>query len=99
RSVAATSAGSASTASVRGVARRGSGTAGLLSVAEADGNRTRLAELLDHNGFEDRARHPTRYASASSLVSAADPRRLRAGREGRHRRHAAPGGARTRLPV
>ena len=23
-----------------------------------------LAEVLDHNGFEDRARHQTRYASA-----------------------------------
>jgi len=26
-------------------------------VAEADGNRTRLAEMLDHVGFEDREGH------------------------------------------
>jgi selenide, water dikinase len=37
------------------------------AMAEADGNRTRLAEMLGHNGFEDRARHQTRYASAWSL--------------------------------
>jgi selenide,water dikinase len=33
-------------------------------VAEADGNRTRLTEILGHYGFEDRARHQTRNASA-----------------------------------
>ena len=33
-------------------------------LAEADGNRTRLTEMLGHYGFEDRARHQTRYASA-----------------------------------
>jgi len=27
--------------------------------AEADGNRTRLAEILDHVGFEDRGGHQT----------------------------------------
>ncbi len=46
-------------------------------MAEADGNRTRLAELLDHNGFEDRARHQTRYASGgqrSRSPSATDGR-------------------------
>ena len=32
-------------------------------MAEADGNRTRLTEVLGHNGFEDRARHQTRNAS------------------------------------
>ncbi len=32
-------------------------------MAEADGNRTRLAEMLGHIGVEDRARHQTRYAS------------------------------------
>ena len=36
-----------------------------MAVAEADGNRTRLAEMLGHNGFEDRAHHQTRYASAA----------------------------------
>ncbi len=36
-------------------------------MAEADGNRTRLTEVLGHNGFEDRARHQTRYASALTL--------------------------------
>ncbi len=37
-------------------------------VAEADGNRTRLAGMPDHYGFEDRARHQTSYASAATLV-------------------------------
>jgi hypothetical protein len=32
-------------------------------LAEADGNRTRLTEMLGHYGFEDRARHQTRNAS------------------------------------
>src|SRR5205085_1837395 len=36
-------------------------------LAEADGNRTRLTEMLGHNGFEDRARHQTRYASGTTL--------------------------------
>ena len=34
-------------------------------MAEADGNRTRLAEMLGHYGFEDRARHQTRNASGA----------------------------------
>ena len=38
-------------------------------MAEADGNRTRLAEVLGHNGFEDRARHQTRYASGCNLAA------------------------------
>jgi hypothetical protein len=29
----------------------------LAGMAEADGNRTRLAEILDHVGFEDREGH------------------------------------------
>src|SRR3954453_6742511 len=33
-------------------------------LAEADGNRTRLTGEPGHYGFEDRARHQTRYASA-----------------------------------
>jgi len=36
-----------------------------MAVAEADGNRTRLTEMLGYYGFEDRARHLTRYASIS----------------------------------
>lgn len=32
-------------------------------MAEADGNRTRLAEILGHVGFEDRAAHQDGYAS------------------------------------
>jgi L-seryl-tRNA(Ser) seleniumtransferase len=36
-------------------------------VAEADGNRTRLTGMPGHYGFEDRARHQTRYASGVSL--------------------------------
>ena len=36
-------------------------------MAEADGNRTRLTEMLGHYGFEDRARHQTRNASAVTL--------------------------------
>ena len=32
-------------------------------MAEADGNRTRQTEILGLYGFEDRARHQTRYAS------------------------------------
>jgi hypothetical protein len=34
-------------------------------MAEADGNRTRLTEMLGHYGFEDRARHQTRNASTT----------------------------------
>lgn len=41
-------------------------------MAEADGNRTRLAEMLGHYGFEDRARHQTRNASAPTLSADAD---------------------------
>jgi hypothetical protein len=44
-------------------------------LAEADGNRTRLTELLGHNGFEDRARHQTRNASIATLELAAGTRR------------------------
>jgi hypothetical protein len=36
-------------------------------LAEADGNRTRLTGMPGHNGFEDRARHQTRYASTDTL--------------------------------
>jgi selenide, water dikinase len=36
-------------------------------LAEADGNRTRLTEMLGHYGFEDRARHQTRNASAHTV--------------------------------
>jgi hypothetical protein len=36
-------------------------------VAEADGNRTRLTEMLGHNSFEDCARHQTRNASGVTL--------------------------------
>src|SRR5699024_11857511 len=32
-------------------------------MAEADGNRTRLTEVLGHYGFEDRAHHQMRNAS------------------------------------
>ncbi|MDX6307236.1 MAG: hypothetical protein QOI06_282 [Nocardioidaceae bacterium] len=45
-----------------------------LRVAEADGNRTRLTEMLGHNGFEDRAHHQTRYASVDSVGTARDTR-------------------------
>ena len=37
-------------------------------MAEADGNRTRLTEMLGHYGFEDRARHQTRNASADHCI-------------------------------
>lgn len=36
-------------------------------LAEADGNRTRRGQLLPPYGFEDRAHHQTRYASAATL--------------------------------
>jgi L-seryl-tRNA(Ser) seleniumtransferase len=42
-------------------------------MAEADGNRTRLTGLPGHNGFEDRARHQTRYASALTLRRVSSP--------------------------
>ena len=49
-------------------------------MAEADGNRTRLTGLPGHNGFEDRARHQTRNASAVTVVGPdqcfVPPRRL-----------------------
>jgi hypothetical protein len=45
-------------------------------LAEADGNRTRLTEMLGHYGFEDRARHQTRNASASNPSRALGPRRV-----------------------
>jgi hypothetical protein len=51
-------------------------------MAEADGNRTRLAEMLGHNGFEDRAHHQTRYASVASLSGWAVVRRTRFDRSG-----------------
>jgi L-seryl-tRNA(Ser) seleniumtransferase len=38
-------------------------------MAEADGNRTRLTGLPGHYGFEDRARHQTRYASGVTVAS------------------------------
>jgi len=37
-------------------------------VAEADGNRTRLAGIPGHYGFEDRARHQTRNASTTNCT-------------------------------
>lgn len=40
-------------------------------MAEADGNRTRLTGVAGHNGFEDRARHQTRYASVSDPIQMA----------------------------
>jgi hypothetical protein len=40
-------------------------------LAEADGNRTRLAGWPGHNGFEDRARHQTRNASTVTVVAQA----------------------------
>jgi hypothetical protein len=39
-----------------------------LQVAEAEGNRTPLTEVLGHNGFEDRAAHQDGYASSGSPV-------------------------------
>jgi hypothetical protein len=42
-----------------------------MTLAEADGNRTRLTEMLGHNGFEDRAHHQTRYASTCTLSTIA----------------------------
>ena len=39
-------------------------------MAEADGNRTRLTEMLGHNSFEDCARHQTRNASGATLGAA-----------------------------
>ena len=51
-------------------------------MAEADGNRTRLTELLGHVGFEDRGAHQDAYASPrpplgavrSSFIAGAHPR-------------------------
>ena len=37
-----------------------------LQVAEAEGNRTPLTEVLGHNGFEDRAAHQDGYASSEN---------------------------------
>jgi hypothetical protein len=37
-------------------------------IAEAEGNRTPLTEVLGHNGFEDRAAHQDGYASSGSPV-------------------------------
>ena len=39
-----------------------------LQVAEAEGNRTPLTEVLGHNGFEDRAAHQDGYASSSTAA-------------------------------
>ena len=39
-------------------------------MAEADGNRTRLTEMLGHDSFEDCARHQTRNASGATLGAA-----------------------------
>jgi selenide, water dikinase len=41
-------------------------------MAEADGNRTRRTQLLGPYGFEDRARHQTRNASAGHLMRCLD---------------------------
>ncbi len=45
-----------------------------MGMAEADGNRTRLTGIPGHYGFEDRARHQTRNASAASLEVGRLPR-------------------------
>jgi hypothetical protein len=37
-------------------------------VAEAEGNRTPLTEVLGHNGVEDRAAHQDGYASSGDAV-------------------------------
>jgi len=52
-------------------------------VAEADGNRTRLTGMPGHYGFEDRARHQTRNASALTLETRS--RRATGGLTGRFR--------------
>jgi hypothetical protein len=39
------------------------------TVAEADGNRTRRTRIPGPYGFEDRARHQTRNASALTLMA------------------------------
>ena len=65
RAAAAASRVAASRASVRGMRRRGSAwaivgsppVAGSDVLAEADGNRTRQAEMLGFTGFEDRGGH------------------------------------------
>src|SRR6476469_1552774 len=60
RVIASASRPSARTTSVRGTLRRESGVITHLRpycLAEADGNRTRQAELLDFTGFEDREGH------------------------------------------
>ncbi len=41
-------------------------------MAEADGNRTRRTQMLGPYGFEDRARHQTRNASAVTLEGSPD---------------------------
>src|SRR3954470_22265217 len=43
-------------------------------MAEADGNRTRLTGMPGHYGFEDRARHQTRNASAAQSSGGAHAR-------------------------
>ena len=63
----------------------GSPESALGGVAEADGNRTRLAELLDHVGFEDRGGH-----QAPSRLPARNPTQRPTHRRGRSRRPAAP---------
>jgi hypothetical protein len=42
-------------------------------VAEAERNRTSQAEILDFNGFEDRAAHQDGYASSNSPVMIPTP--------------------------
>ena len=47
-----------------GAAAAGGARSRRRGVAEADGNRTRLARIPDHDGFEDRGGHQAPYASA-----------------------------------
>ena len=57
------------------VRRAAAAAYGLLSVAEADGNRTRPAEMLGCTGFEDREGHqaPVRLRGEASVGSVTDP--------------------------
>ena len=49
-------------------------------MAEADGNRTRLTEILGHVGFEDRGGHQTpRRLPADHLAAHAGPAQYRPG--------------------
>src|SRR5690625_6748677 len=70
--------GSAVTASVRGILRRGSSSVTIDSsrhcggpVAEVDGNRTRQTEMLGLDGFEDRGDHQDPDTSTATLAPSA----------------------------